>query len=57
MYNVGELAAVGDLSRTSSTITWDAPFSLNLTNVDPDIVYCVEVRVQHHLWEEGSLYQ
>ena len=22
---------------------WDAPFSLNLTNADPDIVYCVEV--------------
>ena len=22
---------------------WKAPFSLNLTNADPDIVYCVEV--------------
>ena len=22
---------------------WDAPFSLKLTNADPDIVYCVEV--------------
>ena len=29
--------------RNSSTITWEAPFSLNLTGVDPDIVYCVEV--------------
>ena len=24
-------------------ICWVAPFSLNLTNVEPDIVYCVEV--------------
>ena len=22
---------------------WRAPFSLNLTNADPDIVYCVEI--------------
>ena len=22
---------------------WDAPFSLDLTNAEPDIVYCVEV--------------
>ena len=29
--------------RNSSAISWDAPFSLNLTNVDPDIVSCVEV--------------
>ena len=24
-------------------ITWEAPFSLDLTDIDPDIVYCVEV--------------
>ena len=24
-------------------ITWEPPFSLNLTDIDPDIVYCVEV--------------
>ena len=34
---------VTDIKRSSSTITWVAPFSLNLTGVDPDIVYCVEV--------------
>ena len=32
-----------DIMRDSSTITWDPPFSLDLTGVDPDIVYCVEV--------------
>ena len=31
------------LSRSQDTIKWDAPFSLNLTNVEPDIAYCVEV--------------
>ena len=29
--------------RNSSTIFWIAPFSLNLTDVDPNIVYCVYV--------------
>ena len=42
-FYVGQLAAVDDLSRTSTTITWDPPFSLDLTDIDPDIVYCVEV--------------
>ena len=32
-----------DLQRNSSTIIWVLPFSLDLTGVDPDIVYCVEV--------------
>ena len=32
-----------DLVRNANTLSWDAPFSLNLTNADPDIVYCVEV--------------
>ena len=27
----------------NSTITWNPPFSLDLTNVEPDIVYCVDV--------------
>ena len=31
------------LRKEDSTLVWDPPFSLNLTNVDPDIVYCVEV--------------
>ena len=34
---------MGNIVRVVSTITWEAPFSLNLTGVDPDIVYCVEV--------------
>ena len=31
------------IERKSTTILWDAPFFLNITNVEPDIVYCVEV--------------
>ena len=34
---------MSNIKRNGSTITWDAPFSLDLTGVDPDIVYCVEV--------------
>ena len=40
---IGQLQRVSDLYRNASTLFWVAPFSLNLTNVDPDIVYCVEV--------------
>ena len=32
-----------DVVRSSSSISWTPPFSLDLTGVDPDIVYCVEV--------------
>ena len=31
------------IKRNNSIITWMAPFSLNLTGVDPNIIYCVEV--------------
>ena len=34
---------MSNLKRNAGTLSWAAPFSLNLTNVDPDIVYCVEV--------------
>jgi hypothetical protein len=34
---------VTEIKRSASTITWEAPLSLDLTGVDPDIVYCVEV--------------
>ena len=27
----------------SSTVTWDPPFSLDLTSVHPDIIYCVDI--------------
>ena len=42
-YIIGKLATVSNLSRGSSTIFWTPPFSLDLTGIDPDIVYCVEV--------------
>ena len=34
---------VTDISRNFTSILWESPFSLNLTNVDPIVVYCVEV--------------
>lgn len=37
------LAPVSNVKRNGSTFTWDAPFTLDLTGVHPDIVYCVEV--------------
>ena len=43
LYNIGPLQSVSDFQRNGSTIIWEAPFSLNLTNIEPDIVYCVEV--------------
>ena len=32
-----------NLERNSTTISWTPPTSLNLTNVEPDIVYCVGI--------------
>ena len=32
-----------NLLRNASILSWEAPFSLDLSGVDPDIVYCVEV--------------
>ena len=39
----GLLSKVESLVRDLMTLSWTAPFSLDLTNVDPDIVYCVEL--------------
>ena len=39
----GPLEAVKQLRKEGSILSWDPPFSLDLTGVDPDIVYCVEV--------------
>ena len=39
----GNLDQVSNLTREDSNITWLPPFSLNLTNIEPDIIYCVEV--------------
>ena len=45
--SLGQLDAVINLTakRTSSAIqlSWQPPFSLNLTTAEPDIVYCVNV--------------
>ena len=38
----GTLDAVTSIKRNLSVITWEPPFSLDITNSDPDIVYCVE---------------
>ena len=44
VYNTsGTLDAVTSIKRNLSVITWEPPFSLDITNSDPDIVYCVEV--------------
>ena len=32
-----------NISQEIQEIKWDPPFSLDLTNVDPDVIYCVEV--------------
>ena len=32
-----------NIKRNFSTISWEPPFSLDLTNTDPNIIYCVEV--------------
>ena len=46
MYNfiVGQLNSVTNIARAPpENITWNPPFTINLSNADPDIVYCVEV--------------
>ena len=43
----GLLSAVGSLRMTTQdstiSLTWTAPFTLDITTVDPDITYCVGV--------------
>ena len=43
----GQLDKISDLevNSTSSIIhlNWKRPFSLNLSSVDPDIIYCVDI--------------
>ena len=43
LYNIGPPQSVSNIQRNGNTIIWEAPFSLNLTNIEPDVVYCVEV--------------
>ena len=46
-YFIGKLEAIGNFSSKSMLssihLTWQPPFSLNLTIAEPDIVYCVDV--------------
>ena len=43
--SIGVLNGVNNISRTSNSnlISWYPPTSANLTNVEPDITYCLEV--------------
>ena len=40
---IGSLDGLSDVQRNLSTLTWIPPPSLDLTGIDPDIVYCVVV--------------
>ena len=48
----GTLNAVYHLSVTKSNltilITWEAPFTLNITNTEPDIAYCVNISAMNY---------
>lgn len=40
----GLLAAISDFRIISpNIIVWNSPFSLNLTNIEPDVLYCVDI--------------
>ena len=43
MYFTGPLLSITNLMMRNSSLEWEAPFTLNLTNAHPDIVYCVDV--------------
>ena len=47
MVTVGLLSAVDAVnimaSNTTLSLTWEPPFTLDITGVDPDITYCVNV--------------
>ena len=44
---IGLLSAVGSsfvaLTNTAIFLTWTAPFTLEISDVEPDITYCVDV--------------
>ena len=42
-YYEGPLSAPNNLKIDLPIITWDPPYSLDLTSVDPDVVYHVEI--------------
>jgi hypothetical protein len=43
MLIIGTLSSVQELRRSDNTLYWIPPFSLDLTNTDPDVIFCVEV--------------
>ena len=47
IHTVGILSAISLLSIVASnstlSLTWEPPFTLDITAVDPDITYCVDV--------------
>ena len=47
LYLSGKPAAVSNLTSVNLTdvicLTWDPPFTLDITGVDPDISYCVNI--------------
>ena len=51
-FSVGQLDAVTNLTNQSLGhvihLTWDAPFSLDITGVDPDIWYRVDITVDNN---------
>ena len=63
--HAGRLSAVSNIvvhnSSTTISVTWTAPFSLNLTDAEPDIVYCVEVfnitNEERHILTDCSVLQ
>ena len=47
MFLLGHPSAIDSLNITASnstlSLTWEPPFTLDITGVDPDITYCVDV--------------
>ena len=54
----GLLDAVNNLRNESLGpvihLTWDAPFTLDITGVDPDIWYCVDITVNNDPFNNSS---
>ena len=52
--HAGILSSVIDLSTAvtvvgnSILVTWEAPFTLNITNTEPDVSYCISVSSDNH---------
>ena len=42
-YIVGTLTEVSNLHRDTSIVSWDPPFTLDITEVNPDIIYCIDI--------------